>query len=89
VPTTAEAGFGQYLSESWFGIVTPAGISKPLRGKLNADLIKVLQEPATRERFLSQGADASYGTPEQFHALQKEEYERLGKLIKDLGIKVQ
>jgi tripartite-type tricarboxylate transporter receptor subunit TctC len=89
VPTTAEAGFGQYQSESWFGVVTPAGISKPLLGQLNADIIKVLQEPATRERFLGQGAEASYGTPAQFHELQREEYQRLGKLIKDLGIKVQ
>jgi tripartite-type tricarboxylate transporter receptor subunit TctC len=89
VPTTAEAGFGQYQSESWFGIVTPAGISRPLLGKLNADIIKMLQEPAIRERFLGQGAEASYGTPAQFHELQREEYERLGKLIKNLGIKVQ
>jgi tripartite-type tricarboxylate transporter receptor subunit TctC len=89
VPTTAEAGFGQYQSESWFGIVTPTGVPKPLIGRINADIIKVLQEPATRERFLSQGAEASYGTPAQFHELQREEYQRLGKLIKDLGIKVQ
>ncbi len=89
VPTTAEAGFGQFQSESWFGIVTPAGVPKPLIGKLNADLIKVLQEPATHDRFQQQGAEAAYGTPEQFHALQREEYERLGKLIRDLGIKVQ
>jgi tripartite-type tricarboxylate transporter receptor subunit TctC len=69
--------------------VTPAGISRPLLGKLNADIIKMLQEPAIRERFLGQGAEASYGTPAQFHELQREEYERLGKLIKNLGIKVQ
>src|SRR5688572_24012783 len=89
VPTTAESGFGQYQSESWFGIVTPAGVPKQLIGRINADVIKVLQEPATRERFQQQGAEASYGTPAQFHALQREEYQRLGKLIKDLGIKVQ
>jgi tripartite-type tricarboxylate transporter receptor subunit TctC len=89
VPTTAEAGFGQYLSESWFGVVTPAGVSKQLIGKLNADITKMLQEPATRDRFQQQGAESSPSTPEQFYALQKEEYERLGKLIKDLGIKVQ
>ena len=89
VPTTAESGFGQYLSESWFGIITPRGASKQLITKINADVIKVLQEPATRDRFQQQGADASYGTPAQFYQLQREEYERLGKLIKDLGIKVQ
>ncbi|HEU0290688.1 MAG TPA: tripartite tricarboxylate transporter substrate binding protein [Burkholderiales bacterium] len=89
VPTTAEAGFAQYQSESWFGFVTPAGVPKRLIGKLNGDIIKVLQQPDIRERFQQQGAEASYGTPEQFHALQRDEYARLGKLIKDLGIKVQ
>jgi tripartite-type tricarboxylate transporter receptor subunit TctC len=69
--------------------VTPAGISKQLVGKLNADIIKVLQEGGIRDRFQQQGAEASYGTPAQFHQLQREEYERLGKLIKDLSIKVQ
>jgi tripartite-type tricarboxylate transporter receptor subunit TctC len=89
VPTTAESGFGQYQSESWFGIVTPAGVPKQLIGKINGDVIKVLQEPATRDRFQQQGAEASYGTPAQFRELQRDEYQRLGKLIKDLGIKVQ
>jgi tripartite-type tricarboxylate transporter receptor subunit TctC len=89
VPTTAEAGFPQYLSESWFGYVTPAGVPKRLIGKLNADIIKILQQPDIRERFQQQGAEASYGSPEQFHALQRDEYARLGKLIKELGIKVQ
>ena len=89
VPTTAEAGFGQYQSESWFGVVTPAAVPKRLITRLNADIIKVLQEQGIRDRFQQQGAEASYGTPEQFHALQREEYTRLGRLIKDLGIKVQ
>lgn len=89
VPTTAEAGFGQYQSESWFGFVTPAGVPKWLIGKLNADFAKILQQPDIRERFQQGGAEASYGTPEQFLALQRDEYQRLAKLIKDLGIRVQ
>ena len=89
VPTTAEAGFGQYQSESWFGFVTPAGVPKWLISKLNADFAKMLQEPVIRERFQQGGAEANFGTPEQFHALQRDEYQRLGKLIKDLGIRVQ
>jgi tripartite-type tricarboxylate transporter receptor subunit TctC len=89
VPTTAEAGFPQYLSESWFGYVTPAGVPKRLIGKLNADVAKVLQQPDIRERFQQQGAEPSYGSPEHFHNLQRDEYARLAKLIKDLGIRVQ
>jgi len=89
VPTTAESGFGQYLSDSWFGYVTPAAVPKRLIAKLNADIIKVLQQQDIRDRFQQQGADATYGTPEQFYALQRDEYARLEKLIKEIGIKVQ
>ena len=89
VPTTAEAGFGEYQSESWFGFVTPAGVPKPLIAKLNADFARMLQEPAMRERFQQGGAEARFGTPGEFHALQRDEYQRLAKLIKDLGIRVQ
>ncbi|HET9405188.1 MAG TPA: tripartite tricarboxylate transporter substrate binding protein [Burkholderiales bacterium] len=89
VPTTAEAGFGQYQSESWFGFVTPAGVPKRLITRLNADIGKILRQPDIRERFQQGGAEATHGTPEQFHNLQREEYARLAKLIKTLGIRVQ
>lgn len=89
VPTTAEVGFAQYQSDSWFGVVTPAGVPKRLIGKLNADIAKVLEQRDIRERFQQQGAEPSYGTPEHFYKLQSDEYARLGKLIKELGIRVQ
>lgn len=89
VPTMAESGFPQYQSESWFGIIGPAGMPKRAIGKLNADIIKVLKDPDTRERFLKQGAEPSFGSPEDFLKLQREEYERIAKLVKDIGIKPQ
>lgn len=89
VPTTAEAGFPQYQSESWFGYVTPAGVPTRLISKLNTDVAKVLQQQDLRERFQMQGAEPSFGSPEQFHNLQRDEYARLGKLIKELDIRVQ
>jgi tripartite-type tricarboxylate transporter receptor subunit TctC len=89
VPTTAEAGMPQYASESWFGFVVPARTPKKLIARLNADTIKVLQKQEVRNRFQAQGAEASYGTPEQFVSLQREEYGRLAKLVKELNIRVQ
>jgi tripartite-type tricarboxylate transporter receptor subunit TctC len=87
IPTMAEAGFGQYQSESWFGLVAPSGVSKQLIAKLNADVVKVLREQDTRERFLRGGAEPVSGSPEEFHKLQSDEYSRLARLIKDIGMK--
>lgn len=89
VPTAKEAGMANFESESWFGIVGPAGMPKQVIARLNADIVKVLQKPDVRQRFEKQGADARFGSPEEFHKLQREEYARLARLIKELGIKVQ
>jgi tripartite-type tricarboxylate transporter receptor subunit TctC len=89
VPTTAEAGLPEYRSESWFGYVGPAGLPKPLVAKLNMDFGKILAQKDIQDRFQQQGAEASHTTPEAFHKLQSDEYARLAKMIKELGIRVQ
>lgn len=43
---------------------------------------------APRERFAPQGLEAAGETPEQFARLYREDYEKYGRLVKDLGIKL-
>jgi tripartite-type tricarboxylate transporter receptor subunit TctC len=87
--TSAEAGFPQYISESWFGIIAPRTLPKQLVAKLNSDTVSVLNEPATREKIVRQGAEPSPSTPEQFAKMQRDEYVELGTLIKEIGMQVQ
>ena len=89
VPTSAEAGFPQYHSESWFGIIAPRALPNRLVTRLNADTVRVLQEPATREKIMQQGAQPGFGPPEHFAKMQREEYAELRALIKESGMKVQ
>jgi tripartite-type tricarboxylate transporter receptor subunit TctC len=89
VPTSAEAGFPQYVSESWFGFIGPRGLPKQIANRLNADALKILNEPATRQQFASQGAEPGYGSPEDFEKLQQDEYRELGALIKEIGMNTQ
>jgi tripartite-type tricarboxylate transporter receptor subunit TctC len=89
IPTSAEAGFPQYRSESWFGLIGPIGLSKQLVTRLAKDTERVLNEPATRERILRSGAEPAPTTPEQFAKMQRDEYAELGALIKDISMKVQ
>jgi tripartite-type tricarboxylate transporter receptor subunit TctC len=89
VPTSAEAGFGEYQSESWFGLIGPRALPRQFVLRINADTAKVLQEPATREKIVQQGAEARFGTPEQFDKMQRDEYVELGALIKSIGMKTQ
>jgi len=89
VPTSAEAGFPQYVSESWFGLIGPRGLSKQIVNRLNADALSVLKEPGTRQQFALQGAEPGSGSPEDFAKLQRDEYAELGALIKEIGMKAQ
>ena len=89
VPTTAEAGFPQYRSESWFGLIAPRALPKQLVGRINADTVAVLKEPATRERIMRTGAEPVYTTPEAFAKMQRDELVELSALIKEIGMKVQ
>ena len=87
LPTSAEAGFGAYQSESWFGIIAPRALPKRLVARLNADTVSVLKEPATREKIVRQGAEPGFGPPEHFEKMQRDEYVELARLIKEIGMK--
>jgi tripartite-type tricarboxylate transporter receptor subunit TctC len=89
VPTSAEAGFGEYLSESWFGLIGPRGLPRTLVARINADTASVLKESAVREKIVQQGADPRSSTPEEFDKMQRREYAQLAALIKQIGMKPQ
>lgn len=89
VPTTAEAGFPEYKTESWFGLIAPRGVPKQILSRLNADTVGVLKEETTRRKFSLQGAIPGYGPPEHFAKMQRDEYKELAALIKEIGMKVQ
>lgn len=86
VPTMTESGLPAYQSDSWFGVLAPAKTPRAIIGQLNKDIVRILRQPEVKERFLRQGAEPVFGTPEQFLKLQQEEYVRIGKLVKDIGI---
>jgi len=89
VPTSTEAGFPQYQSVSWFGLIGPRGLSKQLVTRINADTAKVLNDPDIRKKISLQGADAAPNTPAEFEKMQRDEYAELGTLIKEIGMKAQ
>lgn len=89
VPTSAETGFPEYKSESWFGLIGPRALPRRLVVKINADTVSVLKEPGTRQKFSLQGGEPGFGPPEHFAKMQRDEYAELGALIKEIGMKAQ
>jgi tripartite-type tricarboxylate transporter receptor subunit TctC len=88
VPTIAEAGVPGYEMSPWIGVFVPAATSRDLINRLNAEINKALKSPDVSQLLASNALDAMGGTPEEFDARIKVDYEKYGKLIKLTGARV-
>lgn len=88
LPTMAEAGFPDYMVESWFGFFFPAGTSDEVTGKLHAALATVLADRATQQRLEELGVDPAPSTPEAFSAYVRAEIAKWTKVAKFSNVKL-
>jgi len=88
VPTVAESGFPGFDVSSWYGLVAPAKVPKPILDKLNADLVKTLNLPDIREKFAQQSVEVHPTTREEFAVWIKNEIAKWTKVTKEAGISV-
>jgi tripartite-type tricarboxylate transporter receptor subunit TctC len=87
VPTVAEAGVPGYELAVWFGVLAPAGTPRDIVGRLNTEIVKVLNSADVKDRFAKQGVEVRTSTPEQFGEFVRAEVGRWAKVIRDAGIK--
>ena len=88
LPTVAASGVPGYEAVSMTGTFTPAKTSKAIINRLNQEIVRVLNRADVKEKFFNTGAEISTGSPEQFGVTIKSEMARMGKVIKDAGIKI-
>ena len=87
LPTIASAGVPGYELVSIFGILAPARTPANIVSRLNQEIVRVLGRPDVKEKFLNTGVEAVGGSPDEFRAAIAAEMARLGKVIKDAGIR--
>ena len=88
VPTLKEMGLNEFVAESWFAVLAPAGTPKNVIDKLSAALAKVAQMPVIREQFAAQGMTPDWLSPEETARFLKSEVERWGAIVKETGAKM-
>ena len=81
VPTFNEAGVPEFVYDSWFGILAPAGTPRVIVAKVGADIGQALQAADIKSRFELQGMVLISSTPENFDAVIKADTERYSKII--------
>ena len=89
VPTIAESGLAGYQFDSWLGLLGPAGVPAAEIQRVNAAVAKLLKDPVILERLDKQGIEPSAMSNAEFSRLLEIDYERMAKVVKTSGAKVE
>jgi tripartite-type tricarboxylate transporter receptor subunit TctC len=86
VPTTAEVGMPDLVTENWYGMLAPAGTPAAVVTTLNRAALEAMRDPDVKEKLATQGAVLIGDTPEQFRSFIEAEIGKWTKVIKDAGV---
>ena len=89
IPTMAEAGLPGYEADSWTGFLVPRATPADIVAQIHAEVVRVSQLADTRERLVAVGFEVIGSAPEAFAALIRNDTARLGKVIRDAGIRAE
>ena len=78
-----------YEVSGWYGILAPARTPKPVVAKLNAELNRILRDPATREILSREGADPMPLPAEAFTKTIADDVVKWAKVVKAANLKVE
>jgi tripartite-type tricarboxylate transporter receptor subunit TctC len=88
VPTVAESGFPGFEAGSWFGLFAPRGTPAAIVAELNRATNEFIAERQVQARMIEEGADPAGGTPEQFGAFVRSEFEKWRAVVRQSGATV-
>ncbi len=89
VPTAAEAGIPNQEADLLIGVVAPAGTPKTTVDLLQKQIARIVALPDVKQRLDTMGFTAVASTPEAYAMQIRRDIETWGKVVKDLGIKVE
>ena len=87
LPTVAASGLPGYQATSIYAISAPLKTAPAIISRLHREIVRVLNLADVKQRFLDVGSETVGSSPEELGATIKSEMTRLGKVIKDAGIK--
>lgn len=89
VPTFAEAGLPGYEYYAWMGVAAPAGTPVEVVQRLNRQISAILATDEAHTWFAEQGVEPGEQNAEEFAAFVREENAKAGRLIRQLGLRIE
>jgi tripartite-type tricarboxylate transporter receptor subunit TctC len=89
VPTVVEAGYPKLQSPFWLAVVAPAGTPQDVITKLNGAFRQAMNDPTTKKRLDTLGAEVKIGTPEDLRKMLAHELELWSGVVKAANIKAE
>ena len=89
VPTVAELGYAGFEANTWFAIFAPAKVPAEVLDRLNAEVNKALAAKPVTERFETLSLEAQHLDRPATRSYVAAEVAKWGKLVKDIGVKVE
>lgn len=88
-PTASESGLPGFDAFTWFGLFAPSATPREIVAKLNAEAVRGLNAPDTKEKMAAQGMFVTTANVDEFGEFVKKETVRWGQIVKDAGVKPQ
>jgi tripartite-type tricarboxylate transporter receptor subunit TctC len=89
LPTIAESGVPGYEMALWIGVFAPAGTPQDVAAKLNAEVVRIVNLPDTREKLAGMGVEPLGNTSEQVSEWIRREIAKFGPVVKAANIKAE
>ena len=88
VPTLAEAGVPGFEMSTWYGVFVTAGTPPDVINKLQLELARIIKLPDIQSKLKGLGGEPGNISPDEFSKMNKQDFEKFGKLIKQANIKM-
>jgi len=89
VPTMAEAALPGYEFQAWFGVFAPARTPRPIVEKISREIARIVELPDIKRTFQLQGEEGRASTPDEFSRFVRSEIDKISKIVKQAGVKVE
>ena len=86
--TESDARLKDFDLDTWFGIMAPAGLPRPVLDRLHGEIVKAMAAPELKALFTRLGAEPGGNSPQEFAAFIERERAKYARIVKLSGAKV-